>query len=270
MLQKNKVKTVVVMTTCNDRKIVLDQIDAIKWSCDESFEIVVVDDKGGLELPCTVLRSQSKLKGFPFQKGAFKVNEGIQWSLKNIDFDMVMVLDDDALPIGKGLDTWALNKFKKNPKIGMIGTKDDIKACSLYREPMKVKMMMEQLSKWHSIENWTPPPEVIFYAVNFQSRALVEKLNIMGMLDVEKEIWSMPCETFQSWVTNLAGFDLEFCGRYPNELTPPLYSMHHGSVKPEDPRRISSEFLVHHSIKQSGVDEWTIRKHFKMKRMKIF
>lgn len=268
MLQKNKVKTVVVMATCNSRDVMLDQIEAIQWSCKESLEIVVVDDNGGLELPCTVLRSKSKVKR-PGTVG-FKVNEGIQWALKNVDFDMVMVLDDDALPIGKGIDVWALKNFSENPKFGMIGTMDDVKACDMYRDPKKVDLMLKQLSKWCDVNNWIPPSEVIFYAVNFQSRALVEKLETMGMLDVEKEIWPMPCETFQSWVTVLAGFELGFWGRYPDNLIPPLYSMHHGSVKPADPRSISFEFLVHHSIKQTGVDEWIIRDHYKRSRKMMF
>ena len=145
MLQKNKVKTVIVMATCSPREVLLDQIDAIKWSCRDSFEIVVVDDNGGLELPCHVLRSRSQIKK-PGKVG-FKVNEGIQWALKNIDFDMVMVLDDDALPIGRGLDTWALKIFSDNPNFGMIGTKDDLKACAMYRDPNRVKAMMEQMAK---------------------------------------------------------------------------------------------------------------------------
>lgn len=265
MLQKNKVKTVVVMATCSPREIILDQIEAIEWSCDESFTIVIVNDgEIELDLPYTVIKSKSKIKRASVV--GFKVNEGIKWALDNIDFDMVMVLDDDALPIGRGLDTWALNKFKDNKNIGMIGTMDDVKACEMYRNADRVELCLKYLAEWCDISNWTPPNEVIFYAVNFQSRDLIEKLDSMNMLNVEKEIWPMPCETFQSWITTLAGFDLYFWGRYPDSLVPPLYSMHHGSVKPTDPRLISHEFLVHHSIRQTGADEWDIRNYYKYSR----
>jgi len=268
MQSKNKVKTLIVVATCNGPDVMLDQLDAIKWSCQDSYEVVVVDDVGGLSLPCTVLRSNGKIKK-PGTVG-FKVNEGIKWALDHIDFEMVMVLDDDALPIGKGLDTWALDIFKKNPNAGLIGTMDDVKACAMYSEPARVNRMLEQLKQWILVDNWIPPKEVVFYAVNFQSRACVEKLNSMGMLNPDKEIWPSPCETFQSWVTLLAGFELYFWGRYPDQLKPPLYSMHHGSISPPDPRTIVSEFLVHHSIRRiQGVDEWTIRKHYQNMRQPL-
>jgi hypothetical protein len=261
----SKNKTLVVMATNRQKDVMLDQIDAIHWTCQYPHEIIVVDDKGGLELPCKVMLSQGKVK--KHSTVGFKVNEAIKWALNNIDFEMVMVLDDDALPIGKGLDSWALNIFKNNPKIGTIGVEDSIPASNLYNSQNYVEKMLNQLSQWVPIENWTPPKQYVFYAVNFQSRALVEKLNTLGLLDHDKDIWPAPCETFQSWVTTLAGFELYLHGQYPHNMQSPLYAMYKKPQLPDDPRTLNNKFLLHHSIKDvAGVDEWTIRNHYKKKR----
>ncbi len=275
-MPKQKVKTLVVIPTNREIDIIADQVEAARWSCLEKSEILVVDDVGNLEdLPCEKIlsiyqRTQKKRIPTPYgyTKAAFRANEGIRHALESkLDFDMVMVLDDDALPIGQGLDRWALEVFKQNPKAGMIGVMDDVKACANYLKKENVIQMMKQMSEWKHVGNIVPPKETIFYAVNFQSRALVENLWRMGFYGEDMERWVFPCETFQSWVTAMTGFELLYWGRYPNEMKPPLYSMHHGSVRPEDPRKIDKEFLVHHSVRQvEGVDEWEIRMHYKKLR----
>lgn len=259
------------MATCSSQEVLEDQIDAIRWTCESPVEIVVVDDKGGLDLDCHVIRSEGKIHRAAAV--GFKVNEGIAWAIsQGIPFDMVMVLDDDALPLGKGLDTWAQSIMSEG-KIGLLGTKDAVKSCENYTRPNKASQMLTLLKSWVDVpDDWKPPQECVFYAVNFQSRSLVDKLHDVGLLTPDKETWShiTPCETFQAWVTELFGYHQEFWGRYPYDLKPPLYSMHHGTVLPPDPRTLSSEFLIHHSIRNvEGVDEWDIRSHYQQVRNPI-
>ena len=255
------------MATNNKADVIEDQIEAIKWSCKQSVEIIVVDDGNNLsDLKCTTIKSKGKIH--KASSVGFKVNEGIYWAIENgIEFEMAMVLDDDSLPIRKGLDVWAMNELKKD-KIGLLGVKDDKIACGLYSSEKAKKAMMKKLKQWIDVpEGWEPPNENVFYAVNFQPSSLILKMKEKGMLSADKEEWPRPCETFQAWMTELFGFKQKFWGEYPNNLIPPLYSMHHGTKSPKDPRFIQPEFMIHHSIRNvKGISEWEIRKHFKKMR----
>jgi len=262
----DKVKTLCVMATSSEPKVIEDQVEAIRWSCQTPVEIVVVDDCSRTDWKqdgCHILQSNTR-RHTPAAVG-YKVNEGIAWAIdQGMPFEMVMVLDDDALPIGKGLDVWALNILEDDPEIGLLGVMDDMLARKAYSKPSNVEKMMDAMKKWHNVSEWVSPKDNIFYAVNFQPRSIVELFNQQGVLHPSREVWPCPCETYQSWMTEFFGYKQKFWGMYPDDLVPPLYSMHHGSVHPEDPRKISLDFKIHHSIRNvKNVGEWEIRKHYR-------
>ena len=112
--------------------------------------------------------------------------------------------------------------------------------------------------------NFTIPDEYVFYAVNFQPYHVLKELYDLKLLSWDKETWPLPCESYQTIITELIGYKPYFVGQYPYDLKPPLYVMHHGSILPPDPRQISKEFLIHHSIKKvPEIDEWVIRDYYK-------
>lgn len=272
--------TLCVIATCSDSKIISDQIEAVNWSCEHDVHIVIVDDLDGRFLNFNydnvdVMKPRGTYKHA--RAVGFKVNEGLAWAVsRGIVFKMAMVLDDDALPIGKGLDDWAMSVFKGSPSAGYLGTKDSVDSMSRYNNSGKRDKGQKWLSERIELpEGWSPPTENIFYAVNFQTSDFVCGMMLNDLCKPEMDSWAdiLPCEVFQSWCCELLGFDQIFWGQYPNDLKPPLYSMHHGSVKPPDPRTLSSDYLVHHSVRHvDQVSESIIRDYYKRQRkgLKVF
>jgi hypothetical protein len=131
------VDTLVVMATNRGPAIVRDQLDAIRWSFARPFHAVVVDvagDVGPQGDDVTVIRSRV----VPAKAmSGFKSNEGIAHALaRGIRFDAVLVIDDDALPIGRGLDTWALDRIGRDAANWMSRVLvDDLAARGLLLPP---------------------------------------------------------------------------------------------------------------------------------------
>ena len=165
-----------VMATCSDKDIVNDQIESLFWGFDCRFAIVIVNDG-----PHELNFSQSNIfvikpKGTIHQAGkvGFKINEGLSWAIeKNIKFKYAMVLDDDALIIGKGLDSWISDKFEKNKNLGMLGVGDDDIANQRYSDPKKINFYKKIMFDWFGIDNLKIPNQFMFYAVNFQSYEMI-------------------------------------------------------------------------------------------------
>ena len=255
-----------VMVTCSNEYIVQDQIESILWGIKHPINIIVVNDgnKNFSFKDKNIYVIKPKGKIHHASKVGFKANEGLAWAIKNeLPFKFAMIMDDDALILGKGLENFAFDIFK-NKKIGMIAVKDDTKANSAYSNVNKIKNYNRFIYEWTGQKDFEIPKEFAFYAVNFQSYELIKTFYQNGILESEKEIWPYPCETFQTIFTKIFGFKIHYHGQYPNDLLPPLYVMHHGSVRPEDPRKISNKFLVHHSIRQiKNVKESLIRSYYK-------
>ena len=267
MLEK-AVDMLCVMATSSSNESIRDQIQALEWGLGCSKHIVIVDDghkiisvKNGV----TVLPSSGKIHHT--SRVGFKVNEGISWAINNIQFKCAMALDDDALIIKSGLDKWVFDVLK-NDNIGIVGVKDANLANFNYSKPENKVRCMEKLKSYTTVPaDFEIPDEYVFYAVNFQPYSVLKKLYDLGLLSWEREDWPLPCESYQSTITKMIGKELFFVGQYPDNLKPPLYVMHHGSVLPPDPRHIDKGFLIHHSIKNvANVQEWDIRNYYKKER----
>ena len=265
-INNNDFDTLVVMLTARDLDIILDQIDAIFWSCLSKIKIVIVDDTKKIKdlniENVEVVYTNTKIKNKYNHNMAQKVNAGILHAInKNYNFKMAMVIDDDALPINsKGLDLWALNILKYNENIGCIGSKDE----AIYSKDWMLEKIKNHFKEYFSnIENFKFPERQVFYAVNFQSKKFIDKAFQHGLLDVKHENYPFPAESFLTNCVSLMGFENFFWGLYPDNLFPPLYSSHHGRKKPLDPRNIDKNFLIHHSIKNvPNVSEKEIREYY--------
>lgn len=269
--QISEFDTLVVMLTHRGEDIVLDQIDAIFWSCKSKIKMIVVDDSKKIKKlniqNVEIVHTKAILKK-ENRNISQKVNDGITYALnKKYNFKMVMVIDDDALPInGKGLDVWALNIFTHNKNIGCIGSKDD----AIYSKDWMIEKIKNHFNPYFpNINDFVFPERQIFYAVNFQSRSFIDKAFKNGLLDTKHENYPFPSESFLTNCVKLMGFENFYWGEYPDNLVPPLYSSHHGRKKPIDPRLIDEKFLIHHSIKNVPyVSENEIREHYYNERKK--
>ena len=262
----NKKEVLCVMATCSDENIVRDQIDSIFWGIESSVKLIIVNDgKRDFDFfdeRIKVIRPKGTLHNAG--KVGFKVNEGFLWAMENnIYFEWAMVLDDDALILNKGIDHFVFEKFE-DKDVGMIAVKDDVLANIAYSKTDKKDTYTKLVKQWLGCKDFSLPKEFAFYAVNFQSYSLIRSFYENNLLTPDKEVWPYPCETFQTIFTDLLGYKILFHGQYPDNLLPPLYVMHHGSVTPPDPRKISNEFLIHHSIRKvKGVKEEDIRAYYR-------
>lgn len=259
-----------VMSTSSNKNIVEDQIESLFWGLEMNFNLIIVND-GDHNLNFNqnnifVIKPQGAIHSAA--KVGFKINEGLKWAIdKNIYFKYSMILDDDALLIRKGIDDWFVKKFENNKKIGIIGVGDDEIANKRYSDLNKIKIYNKFIYNWLKIKNFQIPKKYLFYAVNFQSYEMIKSFYDSNLLNHDKEIWPYPCETFQTIMSKLLNFEIYFHGQYPNNLSPPLYVMHHGTKSPLDPRKISKKFLIHHSIKRiKNTDEWEVRNYYKKLR----
>ena len=256
-----------VMATHSNEDVINDQIESLFWGFESNIFLVIIND-GLNELNFSqsniaVIRSKGAIH--KASKVGFKINEGLSWAFeKGIKFNFAMIFDDDALIIGKGLDLWAFNKFEKSKNLGLLGTGDDEASNQRYSDIGKIPVYKKLMFDWFNIENLKIPKKFMFYAVNFQSYEMISYFFEKNFLSHEKEIWPFPCETFQTIATFNSIFDIEFHGQYPQNMVPPLYVMHHGSTPPTDPRKLSKDFLIHHSIRRiKGIKEWEIRNFYR-------
>ena len=179
-----KVETLIVFAT-NRRGIIKDQVEAIHWSHSLPHAIVCVDDT--LERDDPLIRQDGNYFRIPSKipsrrhLSGFKNNEGIMFALsQGIDFRYVLCIDDDALPIGRGLDEWVIPKMDATA-IDLLGVRDRINHQGWW------SYVPQMLSRWMPEANEiTGPvdlsPETVFYAINWMSRGLVNTMAERNLL----------------------------------------------------------------------------------------
>jgi hypothetical protein len=265
-----KVETLVVFAT-NRRGIIADQVAAIHWSHALAHAIVCVDDT--LERDDPLVRQDGNFFRIPSQIASrrnlsgFKNNEGIKFALaRDIDFRYVLCLDDDALPIGKGLDEWAVEKMDKTA-IDQLGVRDRVNYQGYWPQ------IPQLLGRWlPEAGNVSGPldlsPETIFYAVNWMSRGLVDTLAERNLLVPDGcEAWPLWPDTYLSWVAMLVG-GYQVTWGHMDDPKPPIYGNHRNHMKfAPNPLILRHDFLVYHPIRYVTMyDEQTLRGHYAARR----
>jgi hypothetical protein len=112
---------------------VLDTVDSVVRYADPSRVILVVDDRGDQRPE----QSQARLRQLspdiavlpapaarPGRYGGLwvKLSAGYQWILTNLDPDLVMRLDADAVMLGPGLEDRAERSFASDRTVGLLGS----------------------------------------------------------------------------------------------------------------------------------------------------
>jgi hypothetical protein len=257
------VSTLVVMATNRGPDIVRDQLDAIRWSFARPFHAVVVDDAGDVGPQgddVTVIRSRvAPAKAM----SGFKSNEGIAHALaRGIRFDAALVIDDDALPIGRGLDTWALDRIGRDA-VDLLGVADRVDYALYW------PLWAARFAAWvpESI-GFTPGPG-IFYAANWMSRVLVDDLAARGLLlPPGYQAWDLWPDVYISWMAQALGHYTVPAGTM-DVPEPPMYLNHPDSMQgAPQPWHLHAGFLIYHSIRAvPGVSERRVREHYARVRM---
>jgi hypothetical protein len=91
--------------------------------------------------------------------------EGITWAIQQgIEFERVLVLDDDALPIGWDLDVWARNVMVRG-NIDLLGVTDRVNYQAYWDN------FRRMVTDWCAPEDpkFFPSAETIFFAAFFGS-----------------------------------------------------------------------------------------------------
>lgn len=115
--------------TDGEYEMLIDTIESIEYYVKESHHIVAVDDCSAERLDLklmkskpsvTVLRNEQKYGG---RNGLYiTMAKASKYVLKNFSFKVFMKMDTDALMVGKGLVTEAINYFNQNTKAGILGS----------------------------------------------------------------------------------------------------------------------------------------------------
>ena len=267
-----KVETLVVFAT-NRRGIIADQVDAIHWSHELPHAIVVVDDTIERDDPLVrrdgnVFRISSQLPGRRNLSGS-KNNEGIRFALEaGIDFRYVLCLDDDALPIGRGLDEWALERMDTTA-IDLLGVRDRVNYQNWWTEIPRL------LGRWlPEARNVAGPidmsPETVFYAINWMSRGLVDAMAGRNLLVPDGcEGWELWPDVYTSWVVQLAG-GYQVTWGHMDDPKPPIYGNHRNHMRfAPSPLIMRRDFLVYHPVRYVTMyDEQTLREHYAERRQR--
>lgn len=241
-------ETLFVISTNRGRHVVEDQVDAILWSCEgRPCHIIIVDDDNTIDVGdhghFTVIKSQTfKNKNM----SGFKNNEGIQFALnQDIPFGQIILMDDDSLLIGKGLDIWAVDQIHRQ-RVDLVGTQDRVnyQDCWPHWRSLYIEWGCEKA------EAWLPGAGSVFYATCAMSRRIAETMMTHNMLIPEgHKRWGLWPDTYISWTVQLLGGYMAFCG-HMDKPKAPLYMNHTGCMRwAPDPRILRSDFLVYHPLR---------------------
>ena len=267
-----KVETLIVFAT-NRRGIIKDHVEAIHWSHNLPHAIVCVDDT--LEKDDPLIRQDGNFFRIPSQVASrrnlsgFKNNEGIKFALSHgIDFRYVLCIDDDALPIGRGLDEWAIMKMDATA-IDLLGVKDRINYQGYWPQ------IPQLLSRWIPEARDIIAPidlstETVFYAINWMSRGFVDAMAERNLLVPDGcNDWPLWPDIYISWVAQFVGAYLVTWG-HMDDPRPPIYGNHRNHMKfAPSPVILRRDFLIYHPIRSVTMyDEQTLREHYAARRQR--
>jgi len=222
MQKGQKIDVVVVLPSDGRLEIILDQIEAIRWSCEQKIEIVVVDIKGCFkELPhASIIHNKNLISCLEINRQTFCTNFAIKKILDDgIEFNSVIVLQDDALPIKKEIDTWALSEIKESKNVGLFGLLDLEKSNLYFWRKQKILEVTIQMYEWRNLGNRLPPAHFILPSFEIYTKNFVDKMLKDGFLSENMMRWKYEGGIFQTWVTHIIGFEVFL--HHP--MTPPFF-----------------------------------------------
>jgi hypothetical protein len=267
------VDSLIVFCTNRGDYILRDQIDALHWTHVRPHVIVAVDDTRPLDaapedgtspygpglhyiIPSRVIKGQRHLSGF-------KNLEAVRWALAaGLEFKVCLSVDDDAFPIGRGLDDWALPTMEWTA-IDLLGVQDRVSYQNSW------KQICSALAAWLPEANnpqWIDDvtPQGVFFAMIWLSQPFCAELYRRDILvPPGYERWGMWPDVYVSYIAQLLGFYTVLWG-HMDAPRAPLYANHRNHMRTApDPRILRTDFLCYHPIRYvNQFDEETLRRHY--------
>lgn len=267
------VDSLVVFCTNRGDYILRDHIDALHWAHNRPHVIVAVDDTRPLDepvesgdspygpgvhhvIPSRVAKGKVHLCGF-------KNLEAIQWALEaGVDFEVCLSVDDDAFPIGRGVDDWAVPTMARTA-IDLVGAQDRVSYQNDWRR------ICGALARWipearnpQWIDDVTP--QGIFFAIVWMSRQLCDEMRRRDILvPPGYDQWGTWPDVYISYIAQLLGF-YTVCWGHMDAPRAPIYANHRNHVRSApEPRILRDDFLLYHPLRYvNHYDEETLRRWY--------
>lgn len=260
-----QVDTIFVIATRRGTYAVLDLLSSIRWSCQQSHYVVIVDGGGDVALPESVQGGYAVLQVecAPATAAGFMRGVGIRWAIdKGMRCEQYVLLDDACLVIQPGLDAWSLGHMRKT-QVGMIGVMDRLSYEDAYTRcaPWMDMWNMPQSS-------FEPGANSVHEAAIFLSEAAASALYSRNLLMPDRcEQWPIPYGPFISWAIQMCGYYM-VCWGHMDKQMPPLFVSHtkRSRFLPA-PHILSSQFSLYYSLRHvPGYSEGELREAFKKMR----
>lgn len=240
-----------------------DQIEAIKWCCTHTSHVAIVDTS---EQP---IHPPGDYEGYSFIRATGHYDTG--WMAlaaikalldREALFGQALLLGQYALPIGRGLDSWAANQIKSGA--GVLGVED--RYC-YYEAFSSCSPLFAEWSLPHEL--FEDPPSTKTVAEGFQvvSGALLHDMfNRLLLPPPSCAEWRLPFGVFLSWVAQMLNYEQRLIGHMDKPL-PPLYVSTLRQRHLPAPHILSSEFKLYYSLNRvPGYSVFDLRQGYKRMR----
>lgn len=270
-------------------EFVRDTIDSIIYYCSKDTKIIIVDDSnsdlgsysGKFFKDISVIKN-SKTLG----KGAglyLTLCKGFKYAIKNYSFDVLLRMDTDALITGEKPENIAIDYFKKNPKVGVIGSynlgyngdkrffswpekqlsietswRNLLEGLNRYKGIIKLRNLINSAKKYNYVSGEHCMGGAVFY-----SYKCINALNKNGFLPLKEISWSkLPEDSIFGLLVKSLGIKMgEFNGK-----SFPLGVAWKGL--PDSPENLfkRGKKVIHSTKNYKDLSEADIREYFKQKR----
>jgi hypothetical protein len=258
------VQTLFVFATRRDAVLAADHVKAIQWACSGTNYTIVMDRGQTIEtLPGVESGFAVVQLDVPGAAAGFACGVGLRWAIdQGYTAEQVVILADTCLPIGQGLDSWALQTLQSQ-KAGLLGVVD-----RLNFEPSYTRCTA-QLAAWHlPYTLFSPGDETVHEAILIAPWLTVTELYRYNLLTPAGcEHWPLTYGAYISWATQMLGCYLLGWGHMLRPL-PPLFVA--SATQPRclpAPQILSDRFLAFADIRQiGGYSEAAVRLVYQQRR----
>lgn len=251
-----KVDTLFVTSSRQGWYYLEDTIAAINWSCDASktHYVVAVDESETIQQPSQDGVYQLVHTDLPQSlNSGWHMAAGLQWAIENdIEFEQVILLSDDCLPVGQMFDAFMLDRINKQG-VGVIGVRD----IQRHTEWWRVSQTFLTANNLPT-DGWEQEPAALCDGVLVLSKLFVQRLRESGLIvPGNVEDCQLPFGVYLSWACQLSGYFVVGWGSNDKPM-PPVYCVDAGPMNVPSPHYLDpAKFFMFAPV--SAVQSYTPR-----------